>query len=104
MFLIVCYIPPNKKQRKNPTTQVIVGKTKAQRQAEPRAKSLKLRCVSLPEEPTHTTDPRATHSEPIRSADGLVSFLIIVIIGIYLEARFDCYFVFLFFRYYNFRL
>ncbi|XP_037048036.1 piezo-type mechanosensitive ion channel component isoform X2 [Bradysia coprophila] len=53
--------------------EVIVGKTKAQRQAASSAKALKLRCVSLPEEPTHTKDPRATHSEPIHSASGLVT-------------------------------
>lgn len=60
--------------------QVIVGKTKAQRQAESKSsvKLSKMRCVSLPEEPIPEKDPRGTFSEPIQSATGFVSFLIIV--------------------------
>ncbi len=91
--LIVCYIsPPTKKQTNNsPKMQVIIGKTKAQRQAESKGsvKASKVRCVSLPEEPIPAKDPRATHSEPIQSATGFVSFLIIVycLAYKYLEAR-----------------
>lgn len=67
--------------------QVIVGKTKAQRQADSKSsvKASKVRCVSLPEEPIPAKDPRATFSEPIQSPTGFVSFLIIV--NWHLDAR-----------------
>lgn len=78
--------------------QVIVGKTKAQRLAESKSnvKLSKARCVSLPEEPIPEKDPRGTFSEPIQSATGFVSFLIIVYWHIYYRRSFLCIFVFFF--------
>lgn len=63
--------------------QVITGKPKAQRLAESKSsvKASKVRCVSLPEEPISSKDPRATISEPIRSTTGFVSGLIYCILA-----------------------
>lgn len=65
--------------------QVVIGKTKAQRQADSKssAKASKMRCVSLPEEPIPEKDPRGTYSEPIPTPSGFVSFLILLYIRLY---------------------
>lgn len=67
--------------------QVVIGKTKAQRQADSKSssKTSKMRCVSLPEQPIPENDPRATFSEPIQSTTGFVSFLITVYWHLYLK-------------------
>lgn len=82
--------------------QVIVGKMKAQRQAESKSRvnTSKSRSISLPEEPTPEKDPRATFSEPIQSSAGFVSFLNYCILAYCKEARFLCLFIclFLFFK------